>query len=323
MTAEGKRTELYAEHLKLKAKIVPFGGWLMPVLYTSVIEEHNAVRERVGLFDIGHMGLLDIPKAGLDLKHLEEHCLTRKIADLEAGQIRYNRLLNERQGIVDDILVYNYPDKYLFVVNASNTDKVKNYLKEHQIVYSEPKKKGIALQGPLAEKTMSALCSTAEIKYYRFKEIEVFGEMVLISRTGYTGEDGFEIYTEQAVLFWQKLLTAGAQPCGLGARDTLRLEAAMPLYGHELSDEITDEQSKKLAGLEMLDKAVPREKYRVFTNEKEIGYITSGTFSPTLKKAIAMAYLDSVKLGERVDVEVRGNRHPAVVVSLPFYKRKK
>ncbi|MFH1428623.1 MAG: glycine cleavage T C-terminal barrel domain-containing protein, partial [Candidatus Margulisiibacteriota bacterium] len=221
-----------------------------------------------------------------------------------------------------DILVYAFENKTMWVVNAVNMDNVKQYLTSKNIPFQEPVLKAIALQGPDSEKILSELADVSEIKYYRFIETELLGEKVIISRTGYTGEDGFEIYTNNPIPVWQILIRKGAIPCGLGCRDTLRIEAGMPLYGHELSLSITEDQSKQLVGLEMLDRAIPREGYSVFFEDEKRGYITSGTYSPTLKKAIAMAYIDMVNVGDVIEIEVRNHRHPAKIIRMPFYKRK-
>ena len=316
-----RRTLLYKEHIALKAKMVAFAGWEMPVVYSGVIPEHLAVREKVGLFDVGHMCVLEITVPQPELLVFESKWLTRKMSDMEVGRVRYNRILNARQGVVDDILAYAFEDKYWWVVNASNADKVMDYLEELQFPYDNTPFSAIALQGPRAEELLSKYVEVKDLKYYRHKTVRLLDQLAVVSRTGYTGEDGFEIYTDDPVDLWKELLKQGSTPCGLGARDTLRIEAAMPLYGHELSDDITQEQSQSLVGIEMLDKAIPRENYQVFTNEKKIGYITSGTYSPTLSKPIGLAYLQGVKEGSIVEVEVREKLHSAKVVKLPFYKR--
>ena len=316
-----RRTLLYKEHIALKAKMVAFAGWEMPVVYSGVIPEHLAVREKVGLFDVGHMCVLKITASQPELLVFESKWLTRKMSDMEVGRVRYNRILNARQGVVDDILAYAFEDKYWWVVNASNADKVMDYLEELQFPYDNTPFSAIALQGPRAEELLSKYVEVKDLKYYRHKTVRLLDQLAVVSRTGYTGEDGFEIYTDDPVDLWKELLKQGSTPCGLGARDTLRIEAAMPLYGHELSDDITQEQSQSLVGIEMLDKAIPRENYQVFTNEKKIGYITSGTYSPTLSKPIGLAYLQGVKEGSIVEVEVREKLHSAKVVKLPFYKR--
>ncbi|MFC1478582.1 glycine cleavage T C-terminal barrel domain-containing protein [Candidatus Margulisiibacteriota bacterium] len=326
-----KQTPLFEEHKKLNARMVPFAGWMMPVLYSGITREHNAVREHAGVFDVGHMGVLEIRNSDFGMRNdqnaecgignWEDKILSRKISDMQAGRIRYNRILNENRFIIDDILVYAFENKTMWVVNAVNMDNVKKILTDKNIPFRESNLKAVALQGPDSDKIMSSLADVSEIKYYRFIETELLGEKVIISRTGYTGEDGFEIYTPNPVPVWDVLLQKGAVPCGLGARDTLRIEAGMPLYGHEISQSITEEDSKKLIGIEMLDRAIPREDYTVFFSGVKSGYVTSGTYSPTLKKAIAMAYIDMVNVGDTVEVEIRDQRHPARVVKLPFYKR--
>lgn len=318
-----RRTLLYKEHLDLRAKMVAFAGWEMPIQYQGVLDEHSAVRQDVGLFDVGHMCVLAFEKSSFNAHSFEQKWLTRTITDLDISKIRYNRILNTKGGIVDDILVYAFQDHYWWVVNASNADKVRDFLDQLQVTYLDTAYSAIALQGPNAEATLIEHADVSKLKYYQHTTVNLLGAPAIISRTGYTGEDGFEIYTVNPLDIWQQLIRDGAIPCGLGARDTLRIEAGMPLYGHELSDDITDEQSRHLLGIEMLGKAVPRENYQVFTNEKKIGYITSGTYSPTLSKPIGLAYLQGSKPGDIVEVEIRAKYYPGKVVKLPFYTRAK
>lgn len=320
-----KRTPLYPEHLKLKAKIVEFGGWEMPVLYSSVIDEHNAVRNKVGMFDAGHMGVVKFNNSEQLLK-LQKQILTRKIEDIPQGKIRYNRILNENKGIVDDILVYKDFENYLAVFNASNTEKDINYYKKYGIECEMLGLHIIAIQGPEAETIAQkyTLEELDKLAYYSFISTEFADLDVIISRTGYTGEPGFElmIAPENCAQIWQLFLSEGVVPCGLGARDTLRIEAGMPLYGHELKDEWTTEKSDSIVGIKLLDRGVPRQGYKVLDEKnKEIGEITSGTFSPTLKEPIAMAIAEGKKVGEQVLVQIRDNKVKAQVVNLPFVNK--
>ena len=353
-----KTTPLTAWHQAHHGQMVPFGGYLMPVQYEQgILHEHHLIRQKVGLFDVSHMGEFWIkgPDALANLNRL----LSNDFSSLEIGFIRYGVLVRQDGSAVDDVLVYHWDvDVYLVVVNASNIDKDERYFREHlkgqvDFINASLDYGQIALQGPLAEQLLSKLTSEIPSVYYSFKpSVQIEGMDVLISRTGYTGEDGFELYVkaEDTVRLWELLLehgqNEGCEPCGLGARDTLRLEAAMPLFGHELSDTITpleaglksfvrldkadfiaqealsNPPTRRRIGLVMVDRGIAREGSDVFIQDNRVGYITSGTFSPSLDKAIAMALIDSEFIDEtQFEVDVRGRKIHAEKVKLPFYKR--
>jgi aminomethyltransferase len=357
-----KRTPLYSWHVAHGARMVDFAGWDMPVQYTSIVEEHQAVRTAAGLFDISHMGRISF--FGPDDLGLIQHVYTNNAATLKEGQIRYGLVCNLQGGIRDDVLVYRWakPNHYVMVVNAGNREKIVAWLAEHRgernvEVGDRTFDTGmVAVQGPKA----LALCrglveGEPENLAYYFGMITTYrGGPCLVSRTGYTGEDGLEFIVgkEQVEALWEDLVRRGAKPCGLGARDTLRLEAAMPLYGHELTEEIDpfqaglawavkldkgdflgrealrqrkeDKARRQRIGLELEGKRIAREGAAVLAGGREVGRVSSGTFSPTLGKAIAMAYVDPDQMvpGTACAVDIRGKAEPARVVPLPFYKRK-
>lgn len=357
------KTPLYASHVEAKGKMVPFAGYLLPVQYEKgVIAEHLAVREKAGLFDVSHMG--EVLLEGKDALANLQFLMTNDFSNLQDNRVRYSPMCNEQGGVVDDLIVYRYHEEsYLLVVNASNKEKDVAWIKAH--LFGEVRMKDvseqmaqIALQGPLAETILATLVmeENRPSKYYSFvPQAMVGGVPCLISKTGYTGEDGYELYCapEHAVILWQSLLQAGAPfgliPCGLGARDTLRLEAAMPLYGHEMTDDITPmetglgnfvklnkadfigkaailakgEPSKMRVGLKMTGRGIAREDSLVYAGETLIGKTTSGTHCPYLGAAMAMALIDPAygALDTPLEVEVRGRRISALVVNLPFYKK--
>lgn len=348
--------------------MVEFGGWLMPLQYTSILEEHQAVRTQAGLFDVSHMGEIEIK--GPDAFRLVQHLITNDASLAQGDRVIYSPMCYQDGGTVDDILVYRLEEeKFLLVVNAANTLKdlewVQNNAKELSadvvITDASPATLQLALQGPEAASILQPLTdiNLQDLGYYRWTYGKVRGVFCLISRTGYTGEDGFELYMDPAEgkKIWRELLEAGRdkglKPCGLGARDVLRLEAAMPLYGHELSPEITpieaglgrfvrtekgefngseilkqqkeDGPPRQLIGLIMLDRNIPRPDYLVSTAGREVGRITSGSFAPALGQNIALALVEKNygQVGESLSVIIRGREHPARVVPLPFYSRKK
>jgi aminomethyltransferase len=359
------RTPLHDWHLGHGGRMVEFGGWEMPVQYTSIVEEHQAVRNAAGLFDISHMGRLSI--AGADAMALIQRVWTNNAATMKNGQVRYGLICNERGGIRDDVLVYRGFTGWSMVVNASNRDKIVDWLGRHkeglttvEVADGTMDSCMIAVQGPQA----LALCrglteQPAEwLAYYHFGTTSLCGgkrKLCSVSRTGYTGEDGIEIITaaDWAVELWEELLRRGAKPCGLGARDTLRLEAAMPLYGHELNEDIDpfqaglswavkmdkgdfigrdallqrrdDTSLPRRVGLELAGRRAAREGATVLHDGRTIGRVTSGTVTPTLNKAIAMAYVEPgfVAPGTLCTVDVRGKTEEARVVPLPFYRRPK
>ena len=322
-----KRTPLYNEHLKLGAKMVEFGGWEMPLQYKNLLEEHKAVRTGAGMFDAGHMGVVRFNSTE-KLLSAQRRILTRFIDDMEVGQIRYNRIRNAQGGIVDDVLIYKDYEHYLTVFNASNTDKDIQFLAEQGVECELLGLHVIAVQGPSAEEFIQKHTEEdlSKVKYYNFLPLEFSDFDVLAAKAGYTGERGFELMVpqENCAAVWNILLQDGVTPCGLGARDTLRIEAGMPLYGHELKDAWTSEQSDSIVGLKILDKfGVPRQGYQVYDDrERLIGEITSGTFSPTLNEPIALAYLNQEERERHypvVFVKIRDKMAKAQIVELPFY----
>lgn len=360
---EALKTPLYDEHVRLGGKIVEFAGYLLPVQYpTGVIKEHLAVRNACGLFDVSHMG--EITVKGPDSVRYLNHLLTNDYTVMEDGQARYSPMCNEEGGVVDDLIVYKVKeDDYFIVVNAANKDKDYAWMKAHVIgdvavTDISDTLAQLALQGPKAEEILRKLTPQEQIPegYYTANfEGTVCGKKAIISRTGYTGEDGFELYVspENAPFLWNELLKNGEEegliPCGLGARDTLRLEAAMPLYGHEMNDEISPrtaglgtfvkmkkeefigkealekagKPTSRRVGLKVTGKGIAREHQDVYVGEEKVGVTTSGTHSPYLKYPIAMAILKNEyrEPGTKVEVDVRGRRVEAEVVKLPFYKR--
>ncbi|MRG86569.1 glycine cleavage system aminomethyltransferase GcvT [Salinibacillus xinjiangensis] len=366
--ADLKRTPLFPLYEEFNAKTVDFGGWDLPVQFTGIKNEHEATRTKAGLFDVSHMG--EISVSGPNSEAFLQKMFTNDLSKLTANRAQYTIMCYENGGTVDDLVVYKKDDEeFLLVVNAANTDKDFEWLQKHVTDGVEVKNISsdivqLALQGPSAEKILQTLTETdlSEIKFFRFKDGVQFDgtkQSALVSRTGYTGEDGFEIYLDQSEgpILWKKILEAGkdegVQPVGLGARDTLRFEATLALYGQELSPEITPIEAglsfavktnkevdfigkeilkdqkengadRKLVGIEMIEKGIPRHGYEVFKGEKKIGFVTSGTQSPTLKKNIGLAVIDVAysEEGEELEVQVRKRRLKAKVVPTPFYKRK-
>lgn len=348
-----RRTPLYPNHLSLGAKMVPFAGWEMPVSYpVGIIAEHLAVRNSLGIFDIGHMGVIKIEGAGA--LSLIQKVATNDASKLVASQCQYSILCNEAGGTIDDILVYRLPEYYILIANASNADKVLSWLNQ----FSNGKKINfyenhcmLSIQGPKAFSAVAAILNAplSELKHNHI----MAKDGILFSRTGYTGEDGIELIlpVDKVTAVWEKFIQQGIQPCGLGARDTLRLEAGLPLYGHEYDDETTPLEAgygwavkfdkgnfmgreallkekisgpkKQLCGIEIVEKMIPRQGNLVFSADGKtpIGKITSGTFSPSFKKPIALAYLSSLE--SQAQVEIRTQKVPARVVDKTFYKRVK
>jgi aminomethyltransferase len=354
-------TPLFDWHVARGARMVEFAGWDMPIQYTGIVEEHTAVRTGVGLFDVSHMGRLSI--GGPDALAFIQKVITSDAAPLKDGQARYGLVCNAAGGIRDDVLVYRWSYGWTMVVNASNRTKIVDWLAEQKGALNVEVRDQttstcmIAVQGPKA----LALCHTltdvdpATLAYYHAAATRCMGQQCVVSRTGYTGEEGVEFMIGAApgVALWEELVRHGAVACGLGARDTLRLEAAMPLYGHEL-DETTDpihaglgrsvkfdkgdftgrdallrlRDDKSLpvrVGLELAGKRIAREGCAVLRNGQPAGRVTSGTFAPTLQKAIAMAYVEpaSAAVGTELHLDVRGKPEAARVVALPFYRRPK
>jgi aminomethyltransferase len=341
--------------------MVEFGGWDMPVQYTGIVEEHTSVRTAAGLFDISHMGRLSF--AGPDSLELIQHVITNNAATMKDMQARYALVCNAAGGVRDDVLVYRWPYGWAMVVNASNRDKIVGWLNEHkgsrnvEIMDQTLSTCMVAVQGPKAVEMCRGMfvADVEHLSYYYAAPTQYRGKGCVVSRTGYTGEDGLEIMASaaHAVELWEDLVARGAKPCGLGARDTLRLEASMPLYGHELTEEIDpfqaglswavkldkgeyigrdallrsrdDSTRRRRVGLELEGKRPAREGAKVMRDGIEIGTVTSGTLTPTLNKAIAMAYVDpsSAEVNTPCEVDIRGKSAPARVVKMPFFQRKK
>jgi aminomethyltransferase len=358
MAAEAlRRTPLYEEHKALDARLVNFAGWEMPVQYTGIKAEHQAVRNWVGLFDVSHMG--EIVFRGPQAEEAVQRLVTRDVSRLGVGQAGYAAVCYENGGTVDDVLVYRRVGDLLIVVNASNREKDFEHFRAHtqdldvEITDESDDYALLALQGPQAGDLLQPLTGTdlSKIAYYRFVEGELGISQVVLSRTGYTGEDGFEIFTrpEDAPAIWRRFIEAGAIPVGLGARDTLRLEAGMCLYGNELGPETTPLEAKidfavhldkvqefigqrtllreckeglrkKLVGFKVEGRGIARHDYPVMVDGETVGIVTSGTLSPTLNEAIGLA-LVAPDVEDRFEVVVRGRRVEARTVSLPFYKR--
>ena len=362
-----KKTALNGCHIALGAKLIDFGGWEMPVQYTGIVDEHIATREHAGLFDVSHMG--EIWFKGKNAKNVLNMLITNDINQMQPKKVMYTPIPNEKGGVVDDMLIYMFGDEeFLLVVNASNIDKDFAWFKEKAFEISQEicvsnvsdEYSQIAIQGPNAQAILQEITDSdlSLIKFFCFENINLMGKTALVSRTGYTGEDGFEIYCTNEIVagLWNELLQVGKAkglvPVGLGARDTLRFEAALPLYGHEIYDDIspveaalkyfvkpdkgdfigkdiiakqyTEGTMRKLYGIEMVERGIPRSDYRVEKEGKDVGYVTSGTHSPTFKNGLAMALLavENIKIDDEVDVVIRDKRVKGKIVKLPFYKKK-
>lgn len=359
-----KRTPLFSLHRELRAKLIDFGGWEMPVHYRGILEEHRAVRERVGIFDVSHMGELEFN--GPDALPALQRLTPNDVSKLADGRCQYSAFLTDHGSFVDDLLVYRRaPDSFLLVVNAANIRKDFDWASSRAQgrVRVEDRSEHYALlavQGPEAARLLARVCASdpSDLPYYGFRAMEVLGVPALVSRTGYTGEDGFEIYLapDSAEDVFRGLLEAGrpegVEPCGLGARDTLRLEAKMALYGNDIDETVTPWEAdlgwivkvtkgdfigrealerqrregvpRKLVGFEMVDRGIGRHGYRARTFAGA-GIVTSGTHSPTLGKPIGLALLPlaASPVGNEFEIEIRGRGAKARVVETPFYKRKK
>jgi aminomethyltransferase len=357
-----KKTVLYDCHIDLEGKMIPFGGYLMPVQYKSgVIKEHMAVRKAAGLFDVSHMG--EVILKGSDALNNIQKLVTNDCSLMVDRQVKYSPMCNQDGGVIDDLLIYRIgKEEYLLVINAANRYKDIDWIRKH--LFGDVRLSDIsdetallALQGPLSKSILTKLTDekTLPIKYYTFKEnVDIGGIKCMVSKTGYTGEEGYEIYckNKDAVSLWELLLDKGSGegliPCGLGARDTLRLEAGLPLYGHEMDDSISPieaglgfavklnkedfigkqgiidrgEPTKIRVGLKITGRGIAREDCPVFYGDKEVGRTTSGTHSPYLGYPIAMAYVDLnyKDVGTNLMVEIRGRKTSAEIVPLPFYK---
>lgn len=360
-----KKTHLYEEHLALGAKIVEFAGFYMPLHYGSPIEEHLAVRNGVGIFDVSHMGEIIIE--GDEAEEFVQYITCNDVKKISKNQAQYTALLTERGTFVDDLLVYKKNEKeYLLVVNAANTEKDFNWIRSKNKYKAEVKNVSdqisqIAVQGPLSQQLLQNMVDfpVENLKYYRFLETEVANYPSIFSRTGYTGEDGFEIYVsnENAPKLWKLILKEGEKygikPCGLVARDTLRLEARMALYGNDIDEEHTPYEAgldwivklekgnfigkealekqkiegikKILCGFEMVEQGIPRHGYDVYVKDEIVSKVTSGSYAPYLKKNIGLCYLpvENSSIGQEIFVKIRDKKLKAIVVPTPFYKRKK
>ena len=357
-----KKTCLYDSHVALGAKMSPFAGFMMPIQYSSITEEHNAVRHAVGMFDVSHMG--EIFVSGPDAEKFVNHIFTNAIRGFEPGKVLYGMMLHPDGGVVDDLLVYREfePDHFLLVVNAANIDKDYEWILAQtegydvKVVNDSDNWGQIAVQGPGAEKVVTevlGLAEAAELTFYTYYEAQWNGHRMVVSRTGYTGEDGFELYTtcEDIKEIWKKLLDNGVVPCGLGCRDTLRFEAGLPLYGDELSDTITPIEAglgmfckldkeefigkdvvakqkaegteRKLVGIELADKAIPRATYPVETEDgTQVGVVTTGYHSISLEKSICFAMVQTAysKLDTPLWIRIRKKVFPGKVVKKRFYQ---
>ncbi len=353
------KTCLYDRHIALGAQMSPFGGFIMPIQYTSITLEHNAVRNDVGVFDISHMG--EIFVSGPDALKFVNHIFSNDVSTLEGGNALYGMLPNEHGGIVDDLLVYKEfePDHYLLVVNAANIAKDHAWLLDHcegfdvKIDNQSDQWGQVAIQGPGAVKALGLLGleDCGDLLFYTFRDVSAPEGRLIVSRTGYTGEDGFEIYGPHAAIqrIWDTLIRSGVQPCGLGCRDTLRFEAGLPLYGHEMDDNVTPYEAglgifvkldkeefigkealvaakaagltRKLVGIELDDKAIPRGGYDVLADGVKVGTVTTGYRSITLDRSICVAMVDKAhsELGTRLSVQIRKKTFEGTVCKKRFY----
>ncbi len=359
----GKRTPFYEIHKEYHGNMVEFAGWEMPIYYTGIIDEHQNVRENVGLFDVSHMGKIEV--RGKNALSTLQKLLINNMEALSVSQVKYSALCYPEGGVVDDITVYRLAkDRFLLCVNASNTEKDYQWIQEnldrevgvHDLSQAVAQ---IAIQGPRSLEVLQKLApiDSRQLKYFWFVQEAIDGVQVIISRTGYSGEDGFELYfpPEFAVRLWGRLMTEGKQfdiqPVGLGARDTLRLEMGFPLYGHELDltttfleaglhrfvdfkkpffigkerllQQKTEGIHRKLIGFIMVKEGIPRSQYEIYKNEKKIGIVTSGTISPTLRKGIGLGYvkIEEAWEGNEIFIMIRRKKCLAEIVRTPFYNR--
>jgi aminomethyltransferase len=361
----GKKTKLYDTHQSYGGKVIEFSGWLLPVQYEGIIEEHEAVRNNAGLFDVSHMGEVEVK--GKDAFNYVQNLVTNDISVLVDNQVIYTFMCYEDGGTVDDLLVYKFDkEHYLLVINAGNIEKDYEWMLQNKgsydtsIVNVSNEVSEVALQGPKAQEILQKLTdfNLDDIKFFYFRrDVELDGVKCLVSRTGYTGEDGFEIYAENQNIekLWDKILEAGKpygiKPAGLGCRDTLRFEAALPLYGHEISRDITPFEAglgffvklnkesfigkaallkqkeeglkRKVIGFEMKERGIARNGYAVEANGENIGFVTTGYMSPTLKKNIGLALIDSkyTELGTEINIVIRNKAVKAEVISKKFYTK--
>ncbi len=356
-----KRTCLYDRHVALNAKMVPFGGFEMPLQYTDIADEHIAVRTACGVFDVSHMG--EVLVTGPEAERYVQHIFTNDVAGAPVGKIFYGMMLHENGGTVDDLLVYKEADdRFFLVINAANIDKDYAWIVEQAkafdvVTENQSEYYGqIAVQGPKSERVVEEVLgiACAELVFYTFKTMQVAGETIIISRTGYTGEDGFEIYGSHdfTVANWDKLIESGrVKPCGLGCRDTLRFEVGLPLYGDELTDELSPIEAglgmfvkldkeefvgkeacarqkaegitRKVVGIELEGRAIPRHGYDVVVNDEVVGTVTTGYNSISTGKSVCMALvkIEYAKLGTPVQIRIHRKLQPGVVVKKKFYEK--
>ena len=363
MVQENKKTCLYDKHVALGALMSPFGGFIMPIQYTNIVDEHQAVRQACGVFDVSHMGEVRI--SGPEAERYVNHIFTNDVTGMPVGKILYGMMCYEDGGVVDDLLVYKMAadsgqaagDCFFLVINASNIDKDWAWIQQQAEGYDvtlehQSEQYGeLAIQGPDSERIMQEVLGLdcAELTFYTFK---LTGD-IIVSRTGYTGEDGFEIYAEPDAInqYWDKLMAAGIKPCGLGCRDTLRFEVGLPLYGDELSETITpimaglgvfvklekeefigrealarqkaEGPAKKLVGIELADKAIPRHGYAVLRDGQTIGEVTTGYHAISTDKSVCMALVDApyASLGTEVEIQIRKKTFAGVVCKKRFYDK--
>ena len=365
---DNKRTCLYEKHVALGALISPFGGFDMPIQYSGIMDEHQAVRQACGVFDVSHMG--EVLVSGREAERYVNHVFTNDVTQVGDGQILYGMMCYEDGGVVDDLLVYKMAaDRYFLVINASNIDKDWAWIQEQAedydvlLEHQSDKYGELAVQGPEAERVMEEVLQIPcrELAFYTFKELQLplysekaGGETVIVSRTGYTGEDGFEIYASAAYIndCWDRLMASGrCKPCGLGCRDTLRFEVGLPLYGDELSPEITpvmaglsmfvkldkeefigkealarqkaEGPARRVIGIELADKAIPRHGYTVLKDGEPIGEVTTGYHTISTDKSVCMALIDAryAKLDTEVEIQIRKKVFPGTVVKKQFYSK--
>ena len=360
MEQENKKTCLYDKHVAQGALMSPFGGFMMPIQYTNIVDEHLAVRQACGVFDVSHMG--EVLVSGVDAERYVNHIFTNDVAGMPVGKILYGMMCYEDGGVVDDLLVYKLADCCFFlVINAANIDKDWAWIQQQaqgyevSLEHQSDQYGELAVQGPQAERVMEEVLDIAcqDLTFYTFKIIQSQPTSLLVSRTGYTGEDGFEIYATPQYIneFWDKLMSAGIKPCGLGCRDTLRFEVGLPLYGDELSADISpvmaglgvfvklekqefigrdalarqkaEGPSKKLVGIELQDKAIPRHGYTVLKDGQPIGEVTTGYHTISTDKSVCMALIDAscAALGTAVDIQIRKKTFPGVVCKKRFYDK--
>lgn len=353
---DNKQTCLYDKHVALGALISPFGGFDMPIQYTNIVDEHNAVRQHCGVFDVSHMG--EVLVSGKEAERYVNHIFTNDVSNIPEGKIVYGMMCYEHGGVVDDLLVYKMAaDRFFLVINAANIDKdwewIQQQAKGYDITLNHQSDQygELAIQGPEAEKVMEEVLRIPckELTFYTFKCMDD----MIVSRTGYTGEDGFEIYAGADAIrrYWDQLMAAGVKPCGLGCRDTLRFEVGLPLYGDELSENISpimaglgifvklDKEEfigkealarqkaegvdKKLVGIELHDKAIPRHGYAVLKDGNVIGEVTTGYHTISTDKSVCMALIDSqyAALGTEVEIQIRKKTFPGTVCKKRFYDK--